>query len=713
MELDLFVGHFILLGQNTTTNLKSLSVSHSLVLSGSLHQNMMPINGSDVLHLHDIAHLVKTQNLIASNALTFSMITQPRVSIENIGHSLWLWQTLKNEAGGADSALVLSQTVTVTASKGTNNTLALSHVATVSSVTRNFLIEDILSLEHGMSMYMPKRGYSQFFIPAPTLQDVNFFLAGVVNETFRPPLFGNQDELAFQRINRRSRGGDLTIFRDSEWPMTETLHLNFDFPNQSSADRLINVLRQTIGQYVQYTDHEATAWLGIIKNPDAPRIQAGRNTFNIEVVMEVEKVPTLNALIVDELSLTQSVRVGSVGGSSLAVSQSLQMNFTRSFTVSHELALTHHILEDRVVHHTLSILDFASCLNPLMPLALTQDLGVSGTYKRAPISGLALAQTVDVSVTISESVSDTLEFQSYISGLNDHEFPQTHLHLTQKVHVAVRVPFHLSVSDNLTFTRGSGPDGASWLNPIQHLGLFGYVPSVDNGDNHYLYTPLHLTQMVEFTNSNLASAIQSSITPFDTGITNTSALSADTVPGNLLIAFVAMGGETSSTTVAVTGFTQVGTSAKAQNTFGPDYNSISMWKRIVTSGADKTVIATATDPVTMVVSLLEYSGRATVDGVASAFDRTFVSSWSPGLITVTGANDLVIAGFADPSVDMTGSFTPDGTFSVALSNPDGGGTGALAVFITQKLASSSDEDPSATITGGDQPFVSVGASFKS
>lgn len=290
MQIDRFVSQFVILEDSTTTNLKSLSVSHSLILSESLHQNLMPVDGANNLHLHDIAHVVKTQNLVASNAITFSMDAQPRVSMLDVEHSLLLWHLLKREVGPSTNALVLSQSVTVVPSKATNSSLVLTDVATV-TVVRNRSVLQTVGLSHYVNVYKPARDWVPFpiVIPAPT--DVRFYLAGVVDETFRAPLFGNTDELSFQRVNRRSRGGDLIIYRDNEWPATETLRLQFDFPCQSDADRLLNVIRQTIGRYIEYTDHEDTVWTGVITNPDTTRVQSGRHTFNVEVVIEVELAP--------------------------------------------------------------------------------------------------------------------------------------------------------------------------------------------------------------------------------------------------------------------------------------------------------------------------------------------------------------------------------------------------------------------------------------
>lgn len=107
-----------------------------------------------------------------------------------------------------------------------------------------------------------------------------------VNHTFRNPQMGNGDELSFQRINRRSRGGDLILFRDADWPKTEVLSLTFSFAEEADARLLINFIRATIGKFINYRDHENRLWTGVIQNPDAEITQAGISTYQIQISFE-------------------------------------------------------------------------------------------------------------------------------------------------------------------------------------------------------------------------------------------------------------------------------------------------------------------------------------------------------------------------------------------------------------------------------------------
>lgn len=111
-----------------------------------------------------------------------------------------------------------------------------------------------------------------------------------INYQFRNPTIGNRDQLSFQRVNRRTRGGDLTIFRDTDWPKTEVLSLTFDFDKEEDYRRLLNLIKISIGDQINYLDHENKQWSGIIQNPDTEGSQAGLNSFQIQVLFEGDMI---------------------------------------------------------------------------------------------------------------------------------------------------------------------------------------------------------------------------------------------------------------------------------------------------------------------------------------------------------------------------------------------------------------------------------------
>ncbi len=119
--------------------------------------------------------------------------------------------------------------------------------------------------------------------------NISFIYQGTTH-LFRRPNLGNTNDIAFQRINRRTRGGDITIFRDTDWPKTETLALKFTLTKEADLRRFLNFIQLTIGQIIQYVDHNGDTWQGVIQNPDAEGVQTGRSTYEIGIIFEGDKV---------------------------------------------------------------------------------------------------------------------------------------------------------------------------------------------------------------------------------------------------------------------------------------------------------------------------------------------------------------------------------------------------------------------------------------
>lgn len=114
---------------------------------------------------------------------------------------------------------------------------------------------------------------------------IGFVVAGV-NYVFRNPELGNTDELSFQRVTNKTRGGDLILFRDPDWPKTEILSLKFIFPEEVDYRRMMNMIKVSVGLLIHYTDHENRVWYGVISNPETEGTQTGRFSWEIDLKFE-------------------------------------------------------------------------------------------------------------------------------------------------------------------------------------------------------------------------------------------------------------------------------------------------------------------------------------------------------------------------------------------------------------------------------------------
>jgi len=104
----------------------------------------------------------------------------------------------------------------------------------------------------------------------------------------RPPELGNKDRLSFDRINRESRGGTLTVYADTIWPKVQTLALSFSALTRTQALALVQFMRDYLGLEIKLSDWEQRVWKGIITMPNEPVVQDGKDSFSASFEFEGE-----------------------------------------------------------------------------------------------------------------------------------------------------------------------------------------------------------------------------------------------------------------------------------------------------------------------------------------------------------------------------------------------------------------------------------------
>ena len=102
---------------------------------------------------------------------------------------------------------------------------------------------------------------------------------GSLTITLRNPDFGNIQKIDVAKINQRTRGGDLIIYRDPIWPITKTISYTFTNLTQKKVDSLLFFIEATVGQNITLTDFEGTIWTGTITTPSNDIVQPGIDVF--------------------------------------------------------------------------------------------------------------------------------------------------------------------------------------------------------------------------------------------------------------------------------------------------------------------------------------------------------------------------------------------------------------------------------------------------
>ena len=216
-----------------------------------------------VTNLSVIDYLQLTQSAVKSISLSVSH----HISLLDVVTTLAFYESVV-------SALALTQTIVYYQSKLLVSTLVLaqtiSHVTVFNrNVSSTLVLDSVVTLLDGDRFTTS----SQFVLPI--LTDTHSivltypFQNPVLSVTLRAPEFNNQEQLEFHRINRRTRGGDLTIHRQAYWPSAERLIMKFTNLTHAAADSLLDFFNKTIGKEVGLLDHENRYWKGILLTPSA------------------------------------------------------------------------------------------------------------------------------------------------------------------------------------------------------------------------------------------------------------------------------------------------------------------------------------------------------------------------------------------------------------------------------------------------------------
>jgi hypothetical protein len=142
--------------------------------------------------------------------------------------------------------------------------------------------------------YTPFVGTGSFPTTPPTVvrRSTILFTYPYVTPTWslelRMPNFDTTEQFENRKINRRSRGGTLQIFRDAIWPVAERLILAFDHLSQENVTDLFEFIKISLGKEIGYLDFESRQRKGIIITPSMQVNEPVRSPCNFSVSLEFE-----------------------------------------------------------------------------------------------------------------------------------------------------------------------------------------------------------------------------------------------------------------------------------------------------------------------------------------------------------------------------------------------------------------------------------------
>lgn len=238
-----------------TTRL-NLGVTSFLSLSQSAGPFIEGIVSNHISFTHSTRTVLSES---ASNTLFFTQVV--------IGHIVQDIFTTLNLTQIADSDLVTTEVITTS--------------LTLKSVVSYYNVIDLCG-------YSPGIGEGTFDVVAPSATPPTLirrsttvltypFTSPTLTLSLRNPDFDNVEQFEFRRINRRSRGGTLDLFRDETWPKVKRLIYNFSGLKEQAVDDLLIFLNMSLGEEIGILDFESRQWKGIIITPSSPIQQPSKD----------------------------------------------------------------------------------------------------------------------------------------------------------------------------------------------------------------------------------------------------------------------------------------------------------------------------------------------------------------------------------------------------------------------------------------------------
>lgn len=122
------------------------------------------------------------------------------------------------------------------------------------------------------------------YVRKPTVS----FTLGLSTITLPCPELSDDRQLEITRVSRTTLDGSLMLYKDPDWPIVETLSLNFQWIKDEDIDGILQFLNDSLGKNVTYVDHFDRTWIGVITTPFAEAVHGARHNIAINIEFQGE-----------------------------------------------------------------------------------------------------------------------------------------------------------------------------------------------------------------------------------------------------------------------------------------------------------------------------------------------------------------------------------------------------------------------------------------
>ncbi len=112
------------------------------------------------------------------------------------------------------------------------------------------------------------------------------YICGAQSLTLPAPDFENHEKYSFTRVNQRTRGGDLIVYRQDYWPKSKTLSMQFSRLNRLQRDAVFAFVQLTLGQLMTIVTQENVVYQGVIVTPEVEMKESLRDQSVVTIDFE-------------------------------------------------------------------------------------------------------------------------------------------------------------------------------------------------------------------------------------------------------------------------------------------------------------------------------------------------------------------------------------------------------------------------------------------
>lgn len=204
---------------------------------------------------------------------------------EEVWSNLFFWQTLTRLNFALADSVNFQQRVTVHRVKGAASRIDFTSTAT--AVVRFSRLQNlVLNFKSSAIGYILNDDIILQPIPATSTPDHVTLTYQDMELKLRRPTFGNLEKLNYSKVNRRTRGNALELYRDSTWPKFKRLSFDFENLTQAKAKEAQYFIRRSLGKDISIVDFQGLGWVGFIVTPEAEIVQQTRSGFNMSFELE-------------------------------------------------------------------------------------------------------------------------------------------------------------------------------------------------------------------------------------------------------------------------------------------------------------------------------------------------------------------------------------------------------------------------------------------